>query len=108
MLLLILMLLILGHSFGTQSFGELELFTLGSDGTTATVHYKTRKDAETAMQQGSQVPNGTGPLKLGWISETPTPGVPSATAASTGTPNDPASTAGYESEDEDGERSWKR
>ena len=67
------------------------------------------------MQQGSQVPNATTPLKIGWIPETPAPSVPSATAttalsaAPTGGLSDPASAgAGYESEDEDGERSWKR
>ncbi|KAF9996654.1 hypothetical protein BGZ65_007769 [Modicella reniformis] len=100
-----------------ESYGELESFTLESDGITATVHYKARKDAETALQQGSQVSDATAPLKLGWISEpqaTPITNTPSATAAtsaatSTTATTDPAATgAGYESEDEDGERSWKR
>ncbi|KAG0217345.1 hypothetical protein B0O80DRAFT_529018 [Mortierella sp. GBAus27b] len=96
-----------------ESFGELESYIF--DGTTATVHYRNRKDAEVAMQQGSQVPNATTPLKIGWIPESPAPSVPSATAttalsaAPTGGLSDPASAgAGYESEDEDGERSWKR
>ncbi|KAG0212711.1 hypothetical protein BGX28_005744 [Mortierella sp. GBA30] len=53
-----------------ETFGELESFALGPDGTTATVQYKNRKDAETAMQQGSQVAhNPSAQLKLGWISE---------------------------------------
>ncbi|KAF9199240.1 hypothetical protein BGZ49_010668 [Haplosporangium sp. Z 27] len=98
-----------------ESFGELESFTVGADGATATVQYKTRKDAETAMQQGSQAPNATAPLKLGWISEPQTAAVPGS-ASSTKAAGDVTSaaaegetTVGYESEeDEDGERSWKR
>ncbi|KAF9111475.1 hypothetical protein BGX27_004872 [Mortierella sp. AM989] len=104
-----------------EAFGELESFSLGSDGITATVQYKTRKDAEAAMQQGSQVPNGNAPLKLGWISEpqaAPTAGsfASSPASAKTTTPagaGDHTGTTeaavGYESEEEeDGERSWKR
>ncbi|KAF9994323.1 hypothetical protein BGZ80_005782 [Entomortierella chlamydospora] len=104
-----------------ESFGELESFSMGPDGVSATVQYKTRKDAETAMQQGSQAPNATTPLKLGWISEpqsTPAAGsfatsLPPKTTAPAGTGDITSvateTTVGYESEeDEDGERSWKR
>ncbi|KAG0367957.1 hypothetical protein BC939DRAFT_445349 [Gamsiella multidivaricata] len=106
-----------------ESYGELESFTLGPDGTSATVQYKIRKDAETAMQQGSQVPNATTSLKLAWISEPPAAPVPTAPASKTLAPQttptlsatgpttnaSSVSVAAYESEeDEDGERSWKR
>ncbi|KAF9913676.1 hypothetical protein BX616_009752 [Lobosporangium transversale] len=110
-----------------EAFGEIESFTLGADGTSATVQYKTRVEAEKAMQHGSQVPNATSPLKLGWISEPQT--TPVATSTSTfkspgfgttsGANITPAATApggavttaaeaGYESEDDQDERSWKR
>ena len=93
------------------------------------MQYKNRKDAEMAMQQGSQVVDAPAPLRLGWISDpAPTPQyVPATTApssyhASAGfkaapTISSPATTAisdsvgvAYheESDDEDGERSWKR
>ncbi|KAI1293931.1 hypothetical protein EDD11_008339 [Mortierella claussenii] len=109
-----------------ESFGELESFTLGADGVSATVQYKTRMDAEKAMQQGSQAPNATTPLKLGWMSEPQvssihstlpkllTPAVPATTATTTtGAPvaaavDATAAAAGYDSDEEDEERSWKR
>ncbi|KAG0306294.1 hypothetical protein BGZ97_000799, partial [Linnemannia gamsii] len=57
-----------------ETFGELESFNLGADGASATVQFKNRKDAEVAMQQGSQIANAAaGPLKLGWISEPQAP-----------------------------------
>ncbi|OAQ25203.1 hypothetical protein K457DRAFT_129181 [Linnemannia elongata AG-77] len=53
-----------------ETFGEVESFSLGADGASATVQFKNRKDAEIAMQQGSQTANAAaGPLKLNWISE---------------------------------------
>ncbi|KAF9435410.1 hypothetical protein BGZ76_006338 [Entomortierella beljakovae] len=101
-----------------ETFGELESFSLGPDGTTATVQYKTRKDAETAMQQGSQAPAATTPLKLGWISDPSqasgiTPGSDTAKSTAPGGAGELGAageaTVGYESEEEeDGERSWKR
>ncbi|KAF9279938.1 hypothetical protein BGZ68_007603 [Mortierella alpina] len=115
-----------------EAFGELESFSLGPDSTSATVHYKNRKDAESAMQQGSQLANAPAPLKLGWISEpqapvapgfvapatsaftksfTPSPQAASATAAAVpAAPSTAAPAYHHESEDddEDGERSWKR
>lgn len=115
-----------------EAFGELESFSLGPDGTSATVQYKNRKDAESAMQQGSQLANAPAPLKLGWISEpqapvapgfvspptsaftksfTPSPQAASATAAAVpAAPSTAAAAYHHESEDddEDGERSWKR
>ncbi|GJJ71935.1 RNA-binding protein 26 [Entomortierella parvispora] len=109
-----------------ESFGELESFSLGADGASATVQYKNRKDAELAMQQGSQVANAPAPLKLGWISD-PAPTTSNAPATSSynasagfkaaptiSSPavaaiSDPVDTAYHEeSDDEDGERSWKR
>ena len=117
-----------------EAFGELESFSLGPDGTSATVHYKNRKDAESAMQQGSKVANAPAPLKLGWISEpqapvvpglvsppssaftkpfTPSPHAASAAATTAAAPAaSSAAAAAYhhesEDDDEDGERSWKR
>ncbi|KAG9325800.1 hypothetical protein KVV02_005724 [Mortierella alpina] len=116
-----------------EAFGELESFSLGPDGTSATVHYKNRKDAESAMQQGSQLANAPAPLKLGWISEPQAPAVPglvsppttaftksftpsphaatATTAAATPAAPSSAATAYHhesEDDDEDGERSWKR
>ncbi|KAF9968692.1 hypothetical protein BGZ70_010198 [Mortierella alpina] len=120
-----------------EAFGELESFSLGPDGTSATVQYKNRKDAESAMQQGSQVANAPAPLKLGWISEPQAPVVPglvsppssaftksfttsphaasavttTAAAAAPAASSAAAATAYHhesEDDDEDGERSWKR
>lgn len=101
------------------------------------MQFKNRKDAEVAMQQGSQIANAAaGPLKLGWISEPQAPvtaapsygtGYPKASAPLTSTTTVPvtasvsddadataaaaAAAAGHfgESDDEEhGERSWKR
>ncbi|KAG0330808.1 hypothetical protein BG000_011447, partial [Podila horticola] len=55
-----------------EAFGEIESFTIGDDGVSATVHYKNRKDAETALQQGSQFADAT-QLKLGWVSDSAVP-----------------------------------
>ncbi|KAF9426508.1 hypothetical protein BGZ94_006407 [Podila epigama] len=118
-----------------ETYGELESFSLGADGTSAIVQYKNRKDAETAVQQGSQMANAA-PLKLGWVTETAAPNIQlpastmtttttfrSTTAATGSVPSQTSSSAGdvgasavgagtdfdrAESEDEDGERSWKR
>ncbi|KAF9302804.1 hypothetical protein BGZ74_004824 [Mortierella antarctica] len=104
-----------------EAFGEIESFSIGDDGVSATVHYKNRKDAETALQQGSQFPDAT-PLKLGWVSDSTVPVAPPLTSRLPITAQ-PASTATdigssdfdtnggagfHESEDEDDERSWKR
>ncbi|KAG0250662.1 hypothetical protein BG011_008193 [Mortierella polycephala] len=105
-----------------EAFGEIESFNLEADGISATVQYKTRKDAEAAMQQGSQMPNAASPLKLGWISEpvtsipamsktfTPTTTVPAGATASS-TEATAASAVAYQNDsddEDDGERSWKR
>ncbi|KAF9090612.1 hypothetical protein BGX29_011371 [Mortierella sp. GBA35] len=115
-----------------ETFGEIESFSLGADGASATVQFKNRKDAEIAMQQGSHTANAAAaPLKLTWISEPQAP--VSAAAPSTGptyakvsTPLTSSTTGpaaatlsgeadvasahfGHESDDEEsGERSWKR
>ncbi|KAG0292463.1 hypothetical protein BGZ96_004093 [Linnemannia gamsii] len=120
-----------------ETFGELESFSLGADGASATVQFKNRKDAEVAMQQGSQTANtAAGALKLGWISEPQAPvtaapsygtGYPKASTPvmSTTTPpvtasvSDDAEAAaaaaaaavghfGESDDEEHGERSWKR
>ncbi|KAF8941872.1 hypothetical protein BGZ47_007093 [Haplosporangium gracile] len=121
-----------------ETFGELESFSLGADGASATVQFKNRKDAEVALQQGSQTANAAaGPLKLNWISEpqqapvtaapslygTGHPKVSAPVTSSTTTPVTAAvsgdadamaaaaAAAGHfgESDDEEhGERSWKR
>lgn len=58
---------------------------MGADGASATVQFKNRKDAEVAMQQGSQTSNAAaGPLKLNWISE-PQQAPATSTAPSYGT-----------------------
>lgn len=101
------------------------------------MQFKNRKDAEVAMQQGSQTANAAaGALKLGWISEPQAPvtaapsygtGYPKASTPVTSTTAAPvaasvsddadaaaaaaAAAAGHfgESDDEEhGERSWKR
>ncbi|KAF9388235.1 hypothetical protein CPB97_001388 [Podila verticillata] len=103
-----------------EAFGEIESFSFDDDGASATVHYKNRKDAETALQQGSQFSDAV-PLKLGWVSESTAPGAaptsrpltsaqPASATADIGASNfDTNEGAGFhESEDEDGERSWKR
>ncbi|KAF9334242.1 hypothetical protein BG006_002491 [Podila minutissima] len=104
-----------------EAFGEIESFSIGDDGASATVHYKNRKDAETALQQGSQFPDAT-PLKLGWVSDSTVPVAPPLTSrlpitaqpasAATDIGSSDFDTSGgagfHESEDEDDERSWKR
>ncbi|KAG0044824.1 hypothetical protein BGZ83_009901 [Gryganskiella cystojenkinii] len=108
-----------------ETFGELESFSMGPDGASATVQYKNRKDAESAMQQGAQVGDAPAPLKLGWISD-PAPGstpasvssFPAATPfkvapvtslpATSATDDSVASAYHEESDDENEERSWKR
>ncbi|KAG0036259.1 hypothetical protein BGZ82_004477 [Podila clonocystis] len=102
-----------------EAFGEIESFSIDDDGTSATVHYKNRKDAETALQQGSQFPDAT-PLKLGWVSDSTVPAAPLPTSRPliTAQPSAPGigssdfdtigGTGFQESEDDDNERSWKR
>ncbi|KAG0372884.1 hypothetical protein BGX24_012449 [Mortierella sp. AD032] len=116
-----------------ETFGEVESFNLGADGASATVQFKSRKDAEMALQQGSQTADAAaGPLKLSWINEpqapvaaaaapAPSVGYAKFTAPVASVTTDPVAVSdhtnvavaaahfGGESDDEEhGERSWKR
>ncbi|KAF9923885.1 hypothetical protein FBU30_006068 [Linnemannia zychae] len=120
---------LLGHF---EAFGEVESFIMGADGTSATVQYKNRKDAEMALQQGGRTSKaGAGPMKLSWINDSPAP-TAALTPISTELPKSSTPVTGsvetqqvispdanaamhtsahfeHESEDEEhGERSWKR
>ncbi|KAF9161814.1 hypothetical protein DFQ26_004136 [Actinomortierella ambigua] len=48
-----------------QKFGELESVQVAADGQSATLHFKVRKEAEMALQQGARLADGH-MLKLGW------------------------------------------
>ncbi|KAF9972312.1 hypothetical protein BGZ73_004589 [Actinomortierella ambigua] len=48
-----------------QKFGELESVQLAADHQSATVHFKVRKEAELALQQGARLADGH-TLKLSW------------------------------------------